>query len=192
MSADSAGPRRDVQWEFHVPVAAATPTRLRPGSLRRRLPAVAIDTIVSGLIAFALQTALVSTGVLSQTTVDAAGDPSALSDGMPWQMLLLYAVADLLYAPTMLALADGRTVGKAIMGLRVVTTGGNRIGYRRAVFRELVVKDGVFGGLGAASGSGLLVWSSIVLALLNALSPLTNERRRALHDFVGETRVVRG
>ena len=117
----------------------------------------------------------------------------------------------------------GQTVGKWILGTRVVTNRGGRPGLVRCIVR--VVGQTIFpvvasftllvGGTiamflhlrltspaGSTDGLGglfALAVSMIVAAFVTApivvtffvLWPLTNERRRAVHDYMAGTRVVR-
>ncbi|HEV8245428.1 MAG TPA: RDD family protein, partial [Polyangiaceae bacterium] len=113
----------------------------------------------------------------------------------------------------------GQTLGKMAAGIRVVRVSGERIGWREASFRSSV--DIGFGVLGAiVTGQALLhfpaaEWSASSLEnskrLLELQPPwarlepyvsslwywselfvlLTNRRRRALHDFIAGTVVVR-
>jgi uncharacterized RDD family membrane protein YckC len=68
--------------------------------------------------------------------------------------------------------AGGRTLGMAVLGLRVVTREGRRLGTAHAVTRALVLPVSV-----ALCGLGLLV-------------ALVDRDRRALHDLVAGTVVV--
>jgi len=81
----------------------------------------------------------------------------------------------LFYAPLMLAFADGQTLGKKAMNVRVETRDGKRIGLARAFGRE------TFKAILSAFPLGLLV---------DALVAGTNDERRSIHDRVFGTRVV--
>jgi len=114
------------------------------------------------------------------------GDTAGVISVVVGLLLSLVAVvcAAALYAPTVMAATDGRTLGKAVCGIRVVRTSGSRMGFWWSVLREVVFK-----------GFVLLVLASVTfgLAILaDLLWPLWDGEQRALHDFPCQTRVVRG
>jgi uncharacterized RDD family membrane protein YckC len=78
---------------------------------------------------------------------------------------------------------NGQTVGKRLLGVRVVQTDGRRITTGRALLREVVGKEFVFGLLS-------LMLLGIPL-LLNYLWPLWDDEKRALHDRLAGTFVAR-
>jgi uncharacterized RDD family membrane protein YckC len=75
---------------------------------------------------------------------------------------------------------NGQTVGKRATKLRVVRDGGQPVTFWLGMLREFVVK--IFFGLLVTGG---LCW------LVDALWPLFDDRNRAVHDMVSETRVVK-
>jgi uncharacterized RDD family membrane protein YckC len=113
----------------------------------------------------------------------------------------------------------GQTIGKHVMGIRVLTVAGDRIGWREAWARSavdfaftLIAMVASFVALSAAVDAAYvgLGWMDR-MAYLNTLTPdwfkwpglaatvwtwsevivmLFNERRRALHDFIAGTVVV--
>jgi uncharacterized RDD family membrane protein YckC len=90
-----------------------------------------------------------------------------------WPYLLGYlAFLGLVYAGYFTGLR-GQTPGKMLIGLRVVDRAGDRPGLDRASLRAIL---GVFG---------------IAAALLGILPMLLDPARRALHDRVVRTRVIR-
>jgi uncharacterized RDD family membrane protein YckC len=68
----------------------------------------------------------------------------------------------------------GQTVGKRLLGVRVVTAAGQAVGYPRALARYLAW------------------WLSALLLGSGFLVAAVRRDRRALHDLVAGTRVVRG
>lgn len=66
----------------------------------------------------------------------------------------------------------GHTVGKRILGIRVVTVDGMSVGYGRALVRAI---------------------AELVLALLWGLTwrPFLGKSKRALHDYLAGTKVIR-
>ncbi|MGH9079795.1 MAG: RDD family protein [Acidimicrobiales bacterium] len=67
---------------------------------------------------------------------------------------------------------SGKTIGMAVLGIRVVAADGSAIGYRQAVLRTLSLP------------------LSFLLFGLGFLGILTNRQRRAFHDRVAGTAVV--
>jgi uncharacterized RDD family membrane protein YckC len=98
--------------------------------------------------------------------------------------VLAFSVVALLYAPAMMARTDGRTVGRMAMGIRVIRADGGPMTFWFAMLREVLVKALLVGALASATFG--LAW------LLDVLWPLWDEEHRALHDFVVNTRVIRG
>ena len=74
---------------------------------------------------------------------------------------------------------NGQSVGKQLVGLRVVPEEGELLTLPRAALRELVLKMLVFGFIG--------VWL-VLPSILDYLWPLWNEDSKALHDLAGEPR----
>jgi uncharacterized RDD family membrane protein YckC len=100
--------------------------------------------------------------------------------------LLLTSALVFLYAPLMMmrrGAANGQTLGKQALGIRVVRDSGEPVGFWFAVVREVVVKS-------------LVVWiaSTIIPFIpwfLDNFWPLWDDENRALHDMVVSTHVVR-
>jgi uncharacterized RDD family membrane protein YckC len=67
---------------------------------------------------------------------------------------------------------SGKTIGMAVLGIRVVSSDGASIGFRQAALRTLTLP------------------LSFLLLGLGFLGILTNRRRRALHDHLAGTAVV--
>jgi uncharacterized RDD family membrane protein YckC len=93
-------------------------------------------------------------------------------------------IAALIYAPWMMARTDGRTLGRMAVGIRVVRVDGVRMDGRRAILREVVIKWGLFYAVLGTLTLGLV-------PLIDVLWPLWDEQKRALHDLLAGTRVVR-
>lgn len=100
----------------------------------------------------------------------------------------------------------GKTVGKMLTGVTVVTHGTELpIGYRRALLRDspLVIMAGLEGVFYALTnwtesspsvGRGMdafFEWCSFGWFLLEFVTMLANDQRRAVHDFLAGTVVVR-
>ena len=103
--------------------------------------------------------------------------------GLLFSTLIATAVA-LLYAPLWMVRTNGQTLGKQLMGIRVIRPDGKPIDFLYALLREVVVKTFVFAGIGGSLTFGLLF-------LLDFLWPLWDDENRALHDMIVNSRVVR-
>ena len=78
---------------------------------------------------------------------------------------------------------DGKTVGRVVLGIRVVRANGRPVDFGYAMLREVLVKA-LLGGI-CASLTGGLSW------IVDNLWPLWDEENRALHDFVVDSRVIK-
>ncbi len=144
----------------------------------RRAGAQVIDGIIISVGALVLFLPLVAAGV----TVDTDGGYVALVvAGLLWIMCV--AIVALLYAPTMMARTNGKTLGRMATGIRVVRTSGETITFGFAMLREVAVKTILFGVAGALTGG--------IAQLVDYLWPLWDEENRCLHDFIVQTRVVK-
>jgi uncharacterized RDD family membrane protein YckC len=107
---------------------------------------------------------------------------SAVGDDADWTIGLLYILASILYAPLMLARRgehNGQTLGKQLLGVRVVPTAGGQVSLGQAMTRELL---------------GRTVLAAITLglySLIDSLWCLWDGRRQTLHDKIGSTEVRR-
>lgn len=129
----------------------------------------------------------VSIGLLDDGTLDdpALGNILALIGAVLLVLAVLLAVY-LLYAPALMARGgrrNGQTLGKQMLGIRVVRTDGRPMGFGHAATREVLIK---FLALGIASSV-----VPIVPLFLNFFWPLWDDESRALHDMASSTRVVR-
>lgn len=84
----------------------------------------------------------------------------------------------ILYQPVCLLLLNGRTVGKLLMGIKVVHQDGSRLKFTDAIAREIVGKS---------------IISNITLGLAPAVSfiwAVLSKEHKTVHDTIGDTRVV--
>jgi uncharacterized RDD family membrane protein YckC len=96
--------------------------------------------------------------------------------------LFVFFVAMTLYAPILLVRWDGQTVGKRVVGIRVIQISGEKFDFVQAFVREGLVK-----GLLIAL---IAIFTFFLLPLVNYLWPLWDDENRCLHDFLCSTRVV--
>ena len=116
---------------------------------------------------------LIDTLVAAALIVVLGGGGAALSGSGAG--VLFGFVAAFLYFPLMHATATGQTLGKRAMGIALKGADGEQVDLVRAFVRSLVV--------------GLFVVVPL-LALLDLLAPLSDEKRRAIHDKAVGTIVV--
>jgi uncharacterized RDD family membrane protein YckC len=83
----------------------------------------------------------------------------------------------------MLATTNGKTVGKRIVGIRVVRAGEEPMTWGRAAMRELVMRGLVIGLIGTITFG--------IAGILDVLWPLWDKQNQSLHDHGAETWVVR-
>jgi uncharacterized RDD family membrane protein YckC len=100
---------------------------------------------------------------------------------------LLWAALVLLYAPLLMMRQgerNGQTLGKQVVGIRVVRDNGQSMGFGWAALREVLLKNIAVGV--ASSFLFLIPW------FLNYFWPLWDDQNRALHDMVASTHVIKG
>jgi uncharacterized RDD family membrane protein YckC len=125
--------------------------------------------------------------VIAGVAVAAALAAAAITGGPDRRTteIVLYAVAiplGLLYAPVLMARAgarNGQTLGKQLVGIRVVRTDGEPVTFWTGVLRTVV-------------GQQLLIAITFyAYAVVDYLWPLRDPQRQALHDKLAKTRVHR-
>ena len=154
----------------------------RPAGFWRRLLAAAIDWLIVIAVSVGIVWAsseLFGFGLLSgEDTGTLARIAGALIG------LGVVVIVALLYAPTVMAHTNGRTLGKLALRLRVIRLNGRPMGFAWSVLREIAVKLLLFVvALGPATIG--MAW------IADMLWPLWDGEHRALHDIVARTRVVR-
>jgi len=141
----------------------AVPLDLQPAGLGSRFVALLIDWVVQSLLAFALLMAGIALSV-----GQAGGVGIAIFFLLTFAVIFGYAIA-------LETLWRGRTLGKAAMGLRVVTTEGGPVRFRHAAIRAALGMVDFFVTSGAA-------------AVISVLATRNNQR---LGDLVAGTLVLR-
>lgn len=99
--------------------------------------------------------------------------------------IVLAATASLTYYPLLMIRdgdANGQTLGKQVVGIRVVLDSGEPFTYGPAALREFVIKYLLFDTVGG--------FFLAIPTLLNYLWPLWDDQNRALHDMLASTHVV--
>ena len=139
-----------------------------------RVGAALIDGLIIGIGAFILNIII---GVLAGVIGDSTGGVVAIIGGG-----LAIIVAVLLYAPILLSREgenNGQTVGKQVLDIRVVQEDGQPVTFGKGAMREVV---------GRALPS---YFTCGLYGLIDILFPLFDDERRALHDMIAKTRVVK-
>jgi uncharacterized RDD family membrane protein YckC len=148
----------------------------------RRVGAHIIDFIVIGVIAavfLGIFAAFTSAGFLVGDTTGVIAAILGVAG-----FLLCVVVAAFLYAPLMMARTNGQTLGRMMVGIRVVRANGRPIDFGYAALREVAVKWFLFGAVGGSVTFGLA-------SIVDYLWPLWDEENRALHDLVVDSRTIR-
>lgn len=148
----------------------------------RRVVAHVIDWVVISLLGavfFAIFAAIAGGGFL---VGDATGVIATILAILGW--MLCTVLAAFLYAPLMMAMTDGKTLGRMAVGIRVVRADGGTVDFGYAALREVVVKWLLINAIAGSFTFGLA-------PLIDYLWPLIDEEKRALHDFVVNSRTIR-
>lgn len=158
-----------------VPAREAPP---EPASILRRTAACLIDTVLVVLPStFILLTAKVVLDAQASTAGDGFASPSSFEF-----LFFFHVLATYLYATFMQA-SRRSTVGKRLLGMRVVSTTGTKPSLGAAAVRNLYLWTWAVPVLG-----GWLLMAACVLIVATAAS---NTARRGFHDQWSRTLVVR-
>lgn len=147
----------------------------------RRAGALVIDGIIVGVLALILLVAIAAPFSIGFFVNDTVG-VGAVIVGLLLAGLCVF-VAALAYAPWMMARTNGRTLGRMATGIRVVRASGEPIDFGFAMLREVAVKWLLFNAVLGSITFG-------IAPLIDYLWPLWDEEKRALHDYVVNTRTV--
>ncbi len=177
-----APPRAHVEDQLSAPEAMVTATRLS------RFLAYLVDvspffvvTLIGGILAVALVP-----GLMSRSGPPVGRDAAAIGlflvvfglvtlGWLIWNIVLLYQY--------------GQTVGKKVLGIRVVRMDGSRVSFPRFVFLRwlgIAVIGAIAGGIGGAMG---FRYAGSVVSLIDCLM-IFGTARRCLHDYIADTQVV--
>jgi uncharacterized RDD family membrane protein YckC len=144
-----------------------------------RLGAYVIDLLVL----------LIPLGIVSTVVYTALVDSDTSAWGWIGASILVVLAASvvfLLYAPLLMmrqGARNGQTLGKQMVGIRVVRDTGEPMGFGWAALREVVVKN-----LAVNIASSIIPF---IPWFLDYFWPLWDDENRALHDMVVSTHVVR-
>lgn len=143
------------------------------GLVYRRVGAYVIDSL---LVALTTTVIGVATGIISMDLDAPAIDPSLALWMLIFEVLYRWSVQS----------AFGATLGKMVLGLRLVAADGGPAGAHRILVREIAL--GIM--LGAAQATGWAILPALVQVLL-VYVVIHRPDRRSLHDLTVQTRVIR-
>jgi uncharacterized RDD family membrane protein YckC len=131
---------------------------------------------------------LIPVVVLAIVLIGEAGDADSVGGWIVASVLyaLLLGAVFLLYAPLLMMRRgerNGQTLGKQMVGIRVVRDNGEPFGFGWGALREVLLKQ-----------LAVNVASSIIPFIpwfLNYFWPLWDDQNRALHDMAAQTHVVK-
>jgi uncharacterized RDD family membrane protein YckC len=144
----------------------------------RRAGAQLLDWFVIWLLATIVVSVLGLGGFYSKKT---ANGSSAGFNVSGWPSLFYFLISIGLMAGVM-AYSNGQTLGMMATNIRVVRENGERIGFGFAFYREILVKEILFGWVA--------ILTLYIATILNYLWPLWDDKNQALHDKICKTRVV--
>jgi uncharacterized RDD family membrane protein YckC len=169
--------RRSLAPEY-VSEARAGPGGLELGGYLARVAAYLLDVGLVTTVWTALVLPLaVFTGQVTSESQQGVQFSKAFAIGSAIGLVLLTgfygAIAIHLYETT---------IGKHAAGLAVRRSDGSRVGFKRALWRELGARELIINGLGSITG---------FVPLLDVLFPLWDGQSQALHDKMADTVVVK-
>ena len=165
------------------PVAGPPPLTAPYAGWWSRVGAALFDLLVVSVPAVVLAIVIFGGVGAAFTAGDGFGIATLIIGLLAYASLLFAAV--ILYAPMLMRRPgerNGQTWGKQLLGIRVVRTNGVPMDFTQAAIREALVK-----GLGLGVASSIIPF---IPYLLDALWPLWDDERRAIHDMIVDTRVV--
>jgi uncharacterized RDD family membrane protein YckC len=142
----------------------------------RRVVAYLIDTVILVAITAPLYTLL--SGHSYFLRIDTASEIEKLA---------VVSVVAGLYFGSIMKRTNGSTVGKRLLAIRVVSTGGHKMTFTRAAWREVGVVVILYNLLRIVPVFGGVLGVAIPFA--DGIWPLWDRENRALRDFMAGTRV---
>ncbi len=108
--------------------------------------------------------------------------------GHEWLLrLLTISASAALYYGTLMPLTNGQTLGKRLVGIRVVRTDGRPMTVMRALWRQVILLIVAIDLIGYIPTAGGVLGTGVFL--IDVLNPLRDREKRALHDMLAGTRV---
>ncbi len=185
-------PERPPGYTTPAPPGAGGPVGARPpaqpavagryvlASWWRRAGALVIDGLIVGTLGILLLVAITAPFSVGFFADDEVGIVSIIVGALIATVCV--AIIALLYAPALMARTNGKTLGRMVVGTRVIRAKGEPMTFGFAMLREVAVKTLLFGIAGAVTGG--------IAQLVDYLWPLWDEENRALHDFLVDTRTI--
>jgi uncharacterized RDD family membrane protein YckC len=153
-------------------VIAANPNAFVYAGFWRRFVAVIVDSILLGIVLLPMRWGMTILGMPSGIGGRFGYDPLTLFASAFWQWgTLLSFVVEITYSVYFIS-QKGATIGKMLMGVKVVTVSGGPVSVGRAIGRYF-----------ARSLSGLILGIGYIMAAFD-------DQKRALHDHICNTRVI--
>lgn len=169
------GPVPPGGWHQPQPTAFTPPGEL--ASWGSRVGATLLDGLILTVSLVVVIAVIAGLAAVNETVALVIGIPLGIAAFAGW----------FVYAPYFMrreGARNGQSLGKQIVGIRVVRDNGVPMTFGPAFLREFVVKTLLFGTAGGAFFLGLPL-------LLDYLWPLWDDQDRALHDMIVTTHVVR-
>jgi uncharacterized RDD family membrane protein YckC len=146
----------------------------------RRAGALIIDGLIVGVFGILLFVAITAPFSIGFFADDEVGIVSIIVGALIATVCV--AIVAFLYAPALMARTNGKTLGRMVVGTRVIRAKGGEMTFGFAMLREVAVKALLFGIAGSVTGG--------IAQLIDYLWPLWDEENRALHDFIVDTRTI--
>jgi uncharacterized RDD family membrane protein YckC len=159
-------------WSDRQPVASAEIDR--PGGFWIRFVAYLLDTFIVSIAAGVIVGIFIAIVLLSDQSIDDSND-SLFIIGGAIVMVLALIVINWLYEALMTSSPRGATLGKMALGLRIVRADGAQLSFGRATARHFLK---------------VMITPLVPLAIGYLMAAFT-ARKRALHDFLADTLVIR-
>jgi len=176
-----APPRALVEDRAGEHLALVTATR---GS---RFLAVLID--MSPALVFGIVAAIMVPGMLLTGTFDTANAGGALMTLGALAFVFLALMVGWIVWTVVLVYRYGQTVGKKVMGIRVVRMDGSRVSFPRFLFLRWLAMAFIGGVIGGIAGAMHMRYVGNLMSLVDALF-IFGPACRCLHDYVADTQVV--
>ena len=141
-------------------------------SLWQRFAAVLIDGIV--MFAVLMPIAMVFFGGLTEYTERAEGGGFLFELGASLLGLIVYVAINGVWLAR-----NGQSIGKKIMGTKIVRTDGSKADFQRIILRRYIPYSMV----------AVIPYIGYLLSIVNIL-PIFGESRRCIHDRIADTKVI--